>query len=68
MSSYLNLPISLYWLTDDIKEDTGMSKPLFNKHLFKHHDLFSLILAMTVLCLLVSWGIELLAKELFRLG
>jgi hypothetical protein len=45
-----------------------MSKPLFNKHLFKHHDLFSLVLAMTVLCLLVSWGVELLAKEMFRLG
>jgi len=45
-----------------------MSKPIFNKHLFKHHDLISFILAMTVLSLLVSWWVELLAKELFRLG
>lgn len=43
-----------------------MSKPAFNKHLSKH-DLFGLTFALTVLCLLVSWGVELLAKELFRL-
>ena len=44
-----------------------MSKPTFNKHMSKQHDLFSLVFALTVLCLLVSWGVELLAKELFRL-
>jgi hypothetical protein len=44
-----------------------MGKPTFNKHLFKQHDLLNLVIALTVLCLLVSWGVELLAKELFRL-
>lgn len=45
-----------------------MSKPTLNHHLFKYHDLFGYALAMTILCLLVTWGIELLAKELLRLG
>jgi hypothetical protein len=45
-----------------------MHNPMLNKHLFKHHDLFSFVFAMTVLCLLVSWGVELLANALFNIG
>lgn len=44
-----------------------MGKPTFNKHMSKQHDLFGLVFALAVLSLLVSLGVELLAKELFRL-
>lgn len=45
-----------------------MSKPTFNKHLFKQNDFLSMAIALTILSLVVSCGIELLAMELFRLG
>lgn len=45
-----------------------MNKPILNHHLFKYQDLFGYALAMTVFCLLVTWGIESLVKEIFRLG
>jgi hypothetical protein len=45
-----------------------MNKPIFNKHFFKHNDFLGMAIALTVLSLIVSWGVELLAMELFRLG
>lgn len=45
-----------------------MNKPTWNNHLYKYQDLIGYALAMTVFCLLVTWGIELLVKEIFRLG
>lgn len=44
-----------------------MSKPAFDKHLYKH-DLLSMAIALTALSLLVSWGVELLANALFSIG
>jgi hypothetical protein len=45
-----------------------MNKPTFNKHFFKHNDFLSMAIELTVLSLIVAWGVELLAMELFRLG
>ncbi len=44
-----------------------MNNPMLNKHLFKHQNLFSFVIEMTVLCLLVSWGVELLLRALFSI-
>lgn len=43
-----------------------MNNPMLNKHLFKH-QIFGLVIEMTVLCLLVSWGVELLLRALFSI-
>jgi hypothetical protein len=45
-----------------------MSKQTFNKHQFKQNDLFNITVALTLLSLIVSWGVEILAKTLFSLG
>lgn len=45
-----------------------MSKPAFDKHLYKHDLLISMAIALTALSLLVSWGVELLANALFSIG
>lgn len=46
-----------------------MNKPTTSKHhQFKHNDLFSMAVGLTGLSLIVSWAVELLAMELFRLG
>lgn len=45
-----------------------MHKPTLNKHLFKHNDLISMALGLMILGLMVSWAVELLAIQLFRLG
>jgi hypothetical protein len=42
-----------------------MRYPMLHKHSAKHHDLFGYAVAMTILCLLVSWGVELLLKASF---
>lgn len=44
-----------------------MINPMLNKHLFKRHDLFGFVIGMTVLCLLVSWGVELFLRALFSI-
>jgi hypothetical protein len=45
-----------------------MNKQTSNKHQFKQNDLFNITIALTVLSFIVSWGVEVLAKTLFRLG
>lgn len=45
-----------------------MNKSPLNHQLLKYHDLIGYALALTTLCLLVTWGIELLAKEWMRMG
>ena len=42
-----------------------MNKPTFNKHQFKQNDLLNIAIALTVLSLVVSWGVEILATTLF---
>jgi hypothetical protein len=39
-----------------------------NKRQIKQNELFNLAIALTILALIVSWGVELLAKTLFSLG
>ena len=46
-----------------------MNKPTFSKHhQFKHNDLFTMAVGLTGLSLIVSWAVEVLVMELFRLG
>jgi hypothetical protein len=45
-----------------------MNKVLFNKHQDKQTPIFSTAVALTVLSLIVSWAVEVLALELFRIG
>jgi hypothetical protein len=45
-----------------------MNKSTWNNQSFKYQDLFGYAVAMTVFSLLVTWGVELLVKEIFRLG
>lgn len=44
-----------------------MNKTMLNSHWF-NPKLIGATLALCVLSLLVAWGVELAAKELFRLG
>ncbi len=39
-----------------------------NKFTLNNSSIMTASLAMSVFCLLVTWGVELLIKELFRLG
>ncbi len=39
-----------------------------NKSALNHFNIMTVSLAMAVLGLLVTWGVELLVKELFRMG
>lgn len=45
-----------------------ISRSTQHKQLFKPHDLLSLAMALTVLSLVVSWAVELLANVLFSVG
>jgi hypothetical protein len=44
-----------------------MNKTTLNRH-WLSSQLMAATVALCVLSLLIAWGIELLAKELFRLG
>ncbi|MGZ8162376.1 MAG: hypothetical protein ACXWTT_05865 [Methylobacter sp.] len=44
-----------------------MNKTTLNSH-WLNSKLMAATLALCVLSLLIAWGVELLAKELFRLG
>jgi len=55
-------------LSINVREDNFVNKPIWNGHPFKYQDLLGYTLSMSVFCLLVTWGIELLVKEIFRLG
>jgi hypothetical protein len=44
-----------------------MQKPTLNHHSINYQNVLGYGFAMTMFCLLVSWGIEELAREFFRL-
>jgi hypothetical protein len=45
-----------------------MNKALFHKGQFKQSNIFNMALALTILSLLVSWAVEVLALEIFCIG
>ncbi|MFA6163660.1 MAG: hypothetical protein WC685_09550 [Methylobacter sp.] len=45
-----------------------MNRPTLNSHWLNTPNIILASLAMAAFSLLVTWGIELLVKELFRLG
>jgi hypothetical protein len=45
-----------------------MNKPTLNSDWLNNPNIMVASLAMSVFSLLVTWGVELLVKELFRLG
>jgi hypothetical protein len=45
-----------------------MNKPTLGNHWLNNPSIMVASLAMVAFSLLVTWGIELLVKELFRLG
>lgn len=68
LSSYFNLATSDYPCLI-ITGGYPMNKPTFSKHhQFKHNDFFTMAVGLTGLSLIVSWAVEVLVMELFRLG
>ncbi|MFA6051160.1 MAG: hypothetical protein WC762_01060 [Methylobacter sp.] len=47
---------------------TAMNKPTLGNHWLNNTNIMIALLAMSAFSLLITWGVELLAKELFRLG
>lgn len=45
-----------------------MNKPTLNSHWLNNTNIMVALLAMSAFSLLITWGVELLVKELFRLG
>ena len=45
-----------------------MNKPTLSNHWLNNPDIMAALLIMSAFSLLITWGVELLAKELFRLG
>ena len=45
-----------------------MNKASSSRQFFKHNDFLSMAIELTLLSLTVTWGIELLAREFFKLG
>jgi len=42
-----------------------MNKVLFNKRFFKQNDIINMAIVLTLLSLIVSWAVEVLALEMF---
>ena len=57
-----------YGVLHNLHEGRVMNRPILNQFSITYQNLLAFALAMTIFCLFVSWAIESLIVEIYRLG